>query len=56
MNKKKVTNLTKKLVAGCLALSMIVAGIVVTPKTAEAEGEIGSCWRSLREGRRHHLQ
>lgn len=40
MDKKKVMNLTKKLVAGCLALSVIVAGIVVTPKAAEAEGAI----------------
>lgn len=40
MDKKKMMNLTKKLVAGCLALSVIVAGIVVTPKAAEAEGEI----------------
>ena len=40
MNKKNMVNFTKKIVAGCLALSLIVAGIVVTPKTAEAEGEI----------------
>ena len=40
MNEKKVMNLAKKIVAGCLALSVIAAGIVVTPKTAKAEENI----------------
>ena len=40
MNKKKMKRLTRKIVAGCLTLSVIAAGIVVTSKTAKAEGEI----------------
>lgn len=40
MNKKKVINLAKRIVAGCLTLSVIAAGIVVTPKTVKAEEKI----------------
>ncbi len=40
MNIKKMIKLTKKVVAGCLAAAVIVAGIVVVPKTAKAEGDI----------------
>lgn len=36
MNKKQVMNLVKKLTAGVLAVTMIVAGIVVYPKQADA--------------------
>ncbi len=40
MKIKKILNFTKKVVAGCLAAAVIVAGIVVVPKTAKAEGDI----------------
>ena len=40
MSKKRMMSFAKKIAAGCLAVSVIVAGMVVLPKTAKAEGDI----------------
>ena len=40
MSKTNITNFTKKVVAGCLALAMIVTGLVLIPKTAKAAEDI----------------
>ena len=40
MSEKRIKNYIKKIVAGCLVVAVIVAGMVVVPKTAEAEGNI----------------
>lgn len=40
MNKKNVMSFVKKLTAGVLAVGMVVVGVAVAPKQAEAEGTI----------------